>query len=97
MNKTFVLNGKSEYTFPFSGGTIVISTQGLQTSSALVVFPMYDDAEATVMNISGDSFIGGDITTANRFTCWRKDDKCYIRNNFSSNLKIIYTEVSVIK
>ena len=97
MNKFFILHSNSEYTFPFSGGTIVISTQGLQTSSALVAFPMYGDAKAGVMNISGDAFIGGDVTTANNLTCWRKDDKCCIRNNFSSNLGIIYTEVSVIK
>ena len=97
MNKFFILHSNSEYTFPFSGGTIVISTQGLQTSSALVAFPMYGDAKAGVMNISGDAFIGGDVTTANNLTCWRKDDKCRIRNNFSYNLGIIYTEVSVIK
>lgn len=97
MNKFFTLNSNSEYVFPFSGGTIVISTQGLQTSSALVAFPMYGDNKAVVMKIAGDAFIEGDDTTANKFAFWRKDNKCFIRNNFNSNLGMIYTEVSVIK
>lgn len=97
MNKKIVLNDNSEYTLPFYGGTIVISTPGLQTSSALVSYPMYGDADAGIMNISGEAFIGGNNTTANKITCWREGDRCYIRNNFKSIMQLIYTEVSIKK
>ena len=96
-NKSVVINGKSVYTFSFIGGTIAISTGGLQVSTALVAFPMYGDANAAVMNISGEEFIGGNNNTPNKFECWAEGGKCYIRNNFSGNMLVVYTELAVRK
>ena len=96
-NKSVLLNSKSVYTFSFIGGTIAINTSGLQVSSALVAFPMYGDANATVMNISGEAFIGGNNNTQNKFECWAEGGKCYIRNNFSSNMVLVYTELAIRK
>lgn len=96
-NKSVVINSKSVYTFSFIGGTIAINTNGLQVSTALVAFPMYGDDNAVVMNISGEEFIGGNNNTPNKFECWAEGGKCYIRNNFSSNMLVVYTELAVRK
>lgn len=95
INKTITVNANSEYEFDFIGGVISVSTPALMMVSAIVMFPMYDTAAAAVSNIAGDSFVGGNVTTTNKFAFWRAENKCRIRNNFSSNLTIIYSELAV--
>ena len=96
-NRAFLLNAKSEYILPFAGGTIIMSTSNLQSAAAVVSFPMYGNTAANVFSFSGDVFIGGDVTTANKMACWSADGKSYIRNNFSSNMIMVYTELAVKK
>lgn len=95
INKTITVNAHSEYEFDFIGGVISVSTAALMMVSAIVNFPMYDTAAAAVSNIAGDAFVGGNVTTTNKFAFWRAENKCRIRNNFSSNITIIYSELAV--
>ena len=95
INKEIYIQGKGEHAFDFVGGVICISTPSLQSASAIISYPMYDDDNAKVLNIGSEVFIEGNDATANKFAAWRENDKCYLRNNFNSGITFYYTEIAV--
>lgn len=95
INKEIYIQGKGEHVFDFVGGVICITTPSLQTSSAIITYSMYGDANAKVLNIGGETFIEGNDATANKFAAWRENDKCYLRNNFNNGITFYYTDIAV--
>lgn len=95
INKAIIVNANSEYEFDFIGGVIFVSTPALQMVSAIVSFAMYGTAGAAVSDIAGDTFVGGDVATTNKLAFWKDGTSCRVRNNFNSNITIIYSELAV--
>lgn len=81
----------SEYTFPITGGAIIISSNTIQNAVAILSFSLYGEGYA-VSNLLGDLFVEGNVTTSYKIACWRDEQGCHLRNNWSSSsFRFYYT------